>query len=244
LRKPTLRGPKLNLSVKNTLLSLNHDLDLVVSRIREANETNRVIYEHSHSNHDLNFTNLQVCVLYLEDRRFFDHVGVEARAPARVIKRLLLGKRLGGISTIDQQLVRIYTNRRERTLGRKLRETLLAVFINFRLTKHQIFHAYLHDSYFGYKLNGCEIASRHIFKKDAIYLSEEQAAFLASLLPLPLPKSVWELCHDNGFPKDCEPENIISHPEVRDSKWAQRVFHRYQYAKRAYAFKPRSRRRR
>ena len=77
-------------------------------------------------------------------------------------------------------------------MRRKLREAALAFLVNAHRSKAQIFYAYLHDSYFGYRLEGCEVTSEFLFSKPAVTLSDSEACFIASLLARPLPKSVFE----------------------------------------------------
>jgi len=126
----TVNSNRQNFSLKRMLVSLNRDLELVIFRIDDK------IFDHFHFNHSHSIqldqlSNLQLAVLFLEDRRFFAHRGVELRAPARAVKRVCLGKRMGAVSTIDQQVVRICTGRYERTLRRKVRESVLAFFFEF-----------------------------------------------------------------------------------------------------------------
>ncbi|MEL6959369.1 MAG: biosynthetic peptidoglycan transglycosylase, partial [Pseudomonadota bacterium] len=175
--------------MKRQLASLNRDLEKVIFAIDEK-VFDRIYLGHSHGITSDVLSEVQKAILMLEDRGFFSHRGFELRAPLRILKRIFTWKRLGAISTIDQQLVRIATGRYERTIRRKFRESLLAFLLNAHRSKSQIFYAYLHDSYFGYRLEGCEIASNYIFSKPAKSLSTQEACFVASLLARPLPKSV------------------------------------------------------
>ncbi len=174
-------------------------------------------------------SNLQAAVLFLEDRAFLAHRGFEFRAPLRIAKRFFLRKRPGAISTIDQQLVRIVTGRYERTLRRKVRETLLAFLVNFHRSKAQILYTYLHDSYFGYKLEGCEITSQFLFSKPATDLSIQEACFVAALLARPLPRRVFEIVELEKQFRIITPDRLVEIGYNEKLPWATFFESRHQY---------------
>ncbi|HEX8208630.1 MAG TPA: PBP1A family penicillin-binding protein [Longimicrobium sp.] len=120
----------------------------------------------------------------VEDRRFFEHAGVDARAVARALRNTLGGDREGA-STITQQLIgAMYperVNRQEQTAERKLREMRLALELEQRHGKERILESYLNWIYFGHGWYGIESAARHYFGKGAAQLSIEEAAMLAAL---------------------------------------------------------------
>ncbi|RYH04604.1 hypothetical protein EU805_01350 [Salipiger sp. IMCC34102] len=165
----------------------------------------------------------------MEDRRYLRHSGFEARAPLRVLKRLSKGSRAGGISTIDQQLIRICTGRFERSLRRKIREIFLAYSLNAHCSKSEIFHSYLKQSYFGYKLFGCIHAANFLFSKPAIHLTEEEAVFVAALLARPLPRPIYYSVIILKEKYDITPDLIIHLAETMQLDWADPIKLRYQY---------------
>ena len=120
----------------------------------------------------------------VEDRRFFDHAGVDPVGIARALKSTVEGNRQGA-STITQQLIgAMYpdqVDRREITAERKLREMKLAVELEQRHGKERILEAYLNWIYFGHGWFGIESAARHYFGKPAAKLAIEEAAMLAAL---------------------------------------------------------------
>ncbi|MDB4950629.1 MAG: penicillin-binding protein family [Gemmatimonadetes bacterium] len=120
----------------------------------------------------------------VEDRRFYEHPGVDPIGVARAIGRTLSGRREGA-STITQQLVgTMYpheVDRREMTVGRKLREMELAVELEQRYPKDRILESYLNWISFGHGWFGIEAAARHFFGKPAAKLSIEETAMLAAL---------------------------------------------------------------
>ena len=130
----------------------------------------------------------------VEDKRFYEHDGVDIIGVASAIKGKLLesitGKNRGGASTITQLLVGNMhpdqIDRRDVSLGRKLREQEAARDMEKHYTKEQILEAFLNQINFGHGWYGVESASRHYFGKSASKLTLAQAATLASLPKSPV----------------------------------------------------------
>lgn len=141
---------------------------------------------------------------------------------------------------IDQQLVRIITRRYERTISRKIKELILAYTINAHIPKRKLLYCYIHDAYFGYRLIGCEISAQFIFRKTARTLTVEQSAFLACLLPLPLPRLVYELIKAGNFGANFDPVDLLNHPQVSSTRWGKRIKYRFDLAASNYDFVPKS----
>ncbi len=118
--------------------------------------------------------------LAIEDRRFYDHWGVDPRGIARA---LFTG--VGGGSTITQQLAKFTFLTPEQTLTRKAREALIAFWLEAWLTKDEILERYLSNAYFGDNTYGLRAASLHYFYRHPENLKPEQAAMLAGLLQAP-----------------------------------------------------------
>lgn len=140
-------------------------------------------------------SNLERLVLVLEDRRFLQHRGFDARACVRELLKMLTLRKHGGASTIDMQFVRTATGYKQYTAKRKLYEMLLAFLIHFRYTKIEILRSYLSCAFFGSHLIGAERASRKVFSKSCGDLTDSEAAFIAAMLvyPRPLePKDGWD----------------------------------------------------
>lgn len=120
----------------------------------------------------------------VEDRRFFEHSGVDPVGIARAVKKNLEGDREGA-STLTQQLIgAMYPERVDRdqiTVERKLREARLALELEQRFGKERILEAYLNWIYFGHGWFGIESAAQHFFGKPAAKLAVEEAAMLAAL---------------------------------------------------------------
>lgn len=124
-------------------------------------------------------------VIAIEDRRFFDHEGVDPiRIAGSALAVLRAGEAVQGGSTITQQLARQSVGR-EKTLSRKVKEMLFAAQLEHHLSKNEILELYLNKVYFGDGLYGVEAASRGYFGKTASELSLPEAALLAGLLKAP-----------------------------------------------------------
>lgn len=125
-------------------------------------------------------------VVAIEDRRYFDHEGVDTRAIARALREnVKAGEITEGGSTITQQYVRTVLLGRERTVSRKLQEAMLALEIERRLTKEEILERYVNAVYFGDGAYGVEAASQRYFGRSASELDLARSALLAGLLRAP-----------------------------------------------------------
>jgi penicillin-binding protein 2D len=126
----------------------------------------------------------------VEDQRFYQHDGVDLIGVASAIKGKLFGERRGGASTITQQLVGNMhpdiIDRRDLSLGRKLREQSAAREMEKHYTKDQILEGYLNQVDLGHGWFGVEAAARHYFGKSASRLSLAEAATLAALPKSPV----------------------------------------------------------
>jgi penicillin-binding protein 1A len=130
--------------------------------------------------------NLIDAVLATEDRRFYQHFGVDPVGLARAaIANLRAGEIVQGGSTITQQLAKNLFLDPDRTWQRKLQELLLALSLEVRLSKHQILELYLNRAYFGFGAYGIEAAARRYFGKRPEGLTLAQAAMLAGTLKAP-----------------------------------------------------------
>src|SRR3954471_13152362 len=121
-------------------------------------------------------------IVAVEDRRFYQHGGVDYHAIARALfSDIGSGGANQGGSTLTQQLVRnLYLND-ERSLGRKLTEACLAVKLDRKWSKDKILTAYLNHIYFGHRAYGIEAAARAFFGVHAKELTLSQAALLAGM---------------------------------------------------------------
>ncbi|MEO8723053.1 MAG: transglycosylase domain-containing protein [Sphingobium sp.] len=122
----------------------------------------------------------------IEDRRFYSHLGIDPRGITRAMwHNIRAGHAREGGSTITQQLAKGVFLNADRTAARKLREALIAFWLEAWLTKDQILERYLSNVYFGDNVYGLRAASEHYFSRAPEKLTIPQAAMLAGLLKAP-----------------------------------------------------------
>ena len=122
----------------------------------------------------------------IEDRRFYQHYGVDPWGIARAMVANILHRGVAqGASTITQQLAKNLFLTQERTVHRKLQEALLALWLERKFSKTQILELYLNRVYFGSGAYGIEQASQRYFGKSAKQMSLPEAALLAGLVKSP-----------------------------------------------------------
>ena len=120
--------------------------------------------------------------LAAEDRRFFRHPGIDPMATARAFAHNVRALRVvEGGSTITQQVAKMLLAGDRRSLSQKIRETVLAIRLEHRLSKQEILALYLNLAPYGNRITGIERASRGYFGCPSRSLTAAQAAFLASL---------------------------------------------------------------
>ena len=129
---------------------------------------------------------LPQAAIAIEDRRFYQHGGVDYEGIARALLRdIRAGKVVEGGSTITQQLVRNLYIGRERTLKRKVKEACLAIKLSRAWSKNKILGTYLNQVYYGNHAYGIEAASQTYFSRPAKKLTLVQASLLAGLPQAP-----------------------------------------------------------
>ncbi|HVJ01290.1 MAG TPA: transglycosylase domain-containing protein [Sphingomonas sp.] len=122
----------------------------------------------------------------IEDRRFYNHLGVDPRGILRaVIHNVTSSGGSQGGSTITQQLAKNAFLTQDRTITRKLREVLIAFWLEAWLSKEDILSRYLSNVYFGDNVYGLRAAARHYFSTDPEDLTVSQATLLAGLVQAP-----------------------------------------------------------
>ena len=125
-------------------------------------------------------------MIAVEDRRFHSHFGIDPiRTTGALIEGLSGDDRIGGTSTITQQLARNVFLNSNRTLDRKMREAVLAMALEWKFSKEQILELYLNKVYFGGGAYGIDSASRRFFSHPATELTTGEAAIIAGLVKAP-----------------------------------------------------------
>jgi penicillin-binding protein 1A len=126
--------------------------------------------------------NIEHAILAAEDDGFYQHFGLSI---PRIIVTLIddiVRRRMHGASTLTQQLTRKLFLTDDKTPERKIKEALLAIQIEKRYTKREIFRMYCNQMYFGHGVYGVEAASRLYFGKSAKDVNIEEAALIAGIL--------------------------------------------------------------
>ncbi|HEY6049860.1 MAG TPA: transglycosylase domain-containing protein, partial [Thermoanaerobaculia bacterium] len=128
-------------------------------------------------------------ILVTEDRDFYRHAGVSLKRTFGAVFANLKGGATQGGSTLTQQLVKNLYLSPERTLRRKANEAVLAVILDARYSKDEIFEAYLNEIYLGREgaiaITGVGEAARHYFGKEAADLDLAESATLAAIIKAP-----------------------------------------------------------
>jgi penicillin-binding protein 1A len=154
---------------------------------RYGNEVGSRGIKHSHSV-PLNELpdHLIKAVLATEDRRFYEHFGIDV---AGTLRAVVTNARAGGVvqggSSITQQLAKNLFLSNERTIERKVKEAFLALWLETRLTKNEILKLYLDRAYMGGGAFGVDAAANFYFGKSAREVNLAEAAMLAGLFKAP-----------------------------------------------------------
>lgn len=125
-------------------------------------------------------------VLAAEDKRFFEHGGVDVKAAARALwQNVSGGKVVSGASTITQQLVGLNEPKRK-SFTDKIKEAFAAKDMEREMSKDEILEKYFNSVNLGGNIYGAEAASRVYFNTSAASLSLSQSAFLAGIIKSPV----------------------------------------------------------
>jgi penicillin-binding protein 1A len=126
---------------------------------------------------------LKQAILAAEDATFEQHFGLSIpRIIVSLVRDIFEGRKAAGASTLTQQLARKLFLTDEKTWERKIKEAILAIQIEKRYTKNEIFTLYCNQMYFGHGVYGVQAASRLYFGKSAKDLTLEEAALIAGIL--------------------------------------------------------------
>ena len=126
--------------------------------------------------------NYKKALLYFEDKRFYEHPGVDVISISRAVKsNLKAGKVVSGASTLTMQLMRLGRNKNSRSIKQKLIETYLAVVYSLKYDKETILRYYASNAPFGGNVVGVETAAWRYFGRSVHDLSWAESATLAVL---------------------------------------------------------------
>ena len=125
---------------------------------------------------------LRDAILATEDRRFYQHWGIDPIGIGRAVwQNYRRGRVVEGGSTITQQLTKVLFLTPDKSLERKLKEAVLALELERRYSKDRILEMYLNQIYFGHGAYGVEAAARTYFGKSVSELNVREAALIAGL---------------------------------------------------------------
>lgn len=144
---------------------------------------------------------VQQAFIAIEDRRFYDHSGVDFISVVRAVYRDIIAmSKVEGASTITQQLAKNLFLTNDKTWLRKTKEVMAAIHLERQLSKSDILELYLNTIYFGEGLYGIETASQTFFNKSAEDLTLSEGTLLAGMAKAP-----------NGY-------SPIQHPEKAENR--------------------------
>ncbi|MDX6516053.1 MAG: penicillin-binding protein [Gaiellaceae bacterium] len=133
---------------------------------------------------------MEHAIVDIEDRRYYDHGGVDLRGMARALwADVSSGTTVQGGSTITQQFIKVACVSNQHTIARKLREALLARQLTLHWSKPRILTAYLNTIYYGNGAYGIQQAAVTYFGHGASKLTLPEAALLAGI---PEGPSLWD----------------------------------------------------
>ncbi len=124
-------------------------------------------------------------VVAIEDRRFYEHYGIDLKRMVKILLDNALGRGRPGASTLTMQLARNLWLTPEKKIARKIREMILAVQIEQIYTKDEILAMYLNQIYLGRGTYGVQAAANLFFGRDVIDLEPAETAMLAGMIQLP-----------------------------------------------------------
>ncbi|WP_373895651.1 transglycosylase domain-containing protein [Virgibacillus sp. CBA3643] len=147
---------------------------------------------------------VQHAFISIEDRRFYDHGGIDFRSVFRaVFKNILAMSKVEGASTITQQVGKNLFLTNDKTWTRKAKEAMAAINLERKFTKDDILELYLNEIYFGEGIYGVETASNYFFSKSVDDLTVAEGALLAGLAKAP-----------NGYSPINHPEKALDRRNV------------------------------
>jgi penicillin-binding protein 1B len=152
-----------------------------------------------------------------EDKRFFDHPGVDPlRLTKAIYEDLRAGSKRQGASTISMQLARSFFLSTERTWSRKLPELMITLHLEQKLTKEEIFEFYCNEIYLGqrgsFSIHGFAQGSQAFFGKELEKITLPEAALMAGMIQGPSLYAPWR------FPERAKKRRNIILMLMRDNK--------------------------
>lgn len=205
----------------NILSSLNQSSEIldqngnIIQQIQSANENREIV------SYDLIPQNVKDAFVATEDRRFYDHPGIDVRRLAgALINNIKSGDIKGqGGSTITQQLIKNLYLYNQKAWERKIQEMYLAVKIEKMIEKDEILNYYLNTIPMGPSIYGVQAASYAYFSKDVSELTLAESALLAGVPKSTTAYSPYQRCALENLEGIAE-EDIVGYVYVGSVKYA------------------------
>lgn len=157
---------------------------------------------------------LREALISIEDKDFYRHWGINVwRIAGAAYRDIESGGKVQGASTLTMQLARNLFLSPDRSFHRKIEEALLAIQIERRFTKEQIFTLYANQIFLGHGVYGFEAASEYYFSKPAKQLTLDEAAVLAGL-----PKAPGQYSPINHPDRSLKRRNLVINAMLEDGK--------------------------
>ncbi len=183
----------------NSIRAVEPLVDRIGEHLKEYNSTPSIIYSANHIKlqeihpiyeEPVNLPDLPKhvtqAVLAAEDKRFYEHSGVDPWSALRIGKNIVTGeKNVTGGSTITMQLAKKLFSASERKFSRKVQDIAIAIQLEKRYTKDQILELYLNQIYYGEQAYGLNAAAMIYFGKKAEKLDLAEAAMIARCIRTP-----------------------------------------------------------
>ncbi|WP_370642464.1 transglycosylase domain-containing protein [Virgibacillus salidurans] len=147
---------------------------------------------------------VQDAFISIEDRRFYDHGGIDFKSVVRAVyQNILAMSKVEGASTITQQVAKNLFLTNDKTWTRKTKEVMAALNLERKFSKDKILELYLNEIYFGEGVYGVETASNYFFSKSVGDLTVAEGALLAGMAKAP-----------NGYSPINHPEKALDRRNV------------------------------
>ncbi|MEA4926250.1 MAG: PBP1A family penicillin-binding protein [Syntrophomonadaceae bacterium] len=158
--------------------------DQTVVYYADGTEMGKLGYQRKYSEDFPDF--LKQAVVAVEDRRFYQHSGFDAKSIGRAIYNdLKAGSKAEGGSTITQQLARTLFLTQEKSYTRKIKELFIAISIENKYTKEAILNMYLNEIYMGRGCSGMACAASSYFGKNVSQLNKAEMTMLVGIIQSP-----------------------------------------------------------
>lgn len=162
-------------------------------------------------------------IVAIEDKRFYDHHGVDWKRTAGAILGLATGNDMGGGSTLTQQLIKNITDDNDVSLTRKLREIFRALNFEKRYTKDEILEMYLNYVNFGSGTRGVQAAANLYFDKDIQNCSIAECAAIAGITQNPVGLSPLLHPQANKDRREDVLDQMHEQGKIDDAEYAQAI---------------------